>query len=1125
MFAATTVAINTPLFILRILSPSLVLLATISLIPTRPLPPTSPSSITSVVVAARIPRRALILPCLSLSSLTYLLDGLAFVIYAVINKYWPQCTGIEISALIGLVAFAGLAALGSWKDIKGVEVWSLKRLKVAIFLSLVLDLAQAVLYGTSMPKDNLPHPYPFPYDIQALLHFTFPILRILLLVPLFFALINPVVTYTTVTDDGAFENEPTSASLLLPPEQGINTSAGLTVGSPNGSKYGTFRTSVSPPVSGPTTRPPSPDRATTPEEKEVDIDPSWNELLRRLRRITPYLWPKKSRPLQLIALVCVFLLILGRFVNLAVPFLLAQLISVFEKGVKRSPWPYLFGYVGLRFLQSSGGLSALRDALWIPVMQYSDREMSLLSFNHLLNLSFAWHSRRKTGEVLRILDRGAAINNTLDLVLFAVIPTFIDIAVALVVFTIKLDWTLTVVTFFVMFAYVVASVILTQRRTRLRRAMNDRDAITRSIHTDCLLNYETVKYFNGEEHEGERYRDSIRKYQRLEYRVITSMNLLNLVQNLIITVGLLVGSMIVAYRVVNGELEPSDFVFFVTYLAQLYGPLNMLGSIYRSINRSLVDAEKLLTLLNEPTDVNDKPGAPDLVVSDGEIEFENVRFTYDGGRPALRGVSFRVPKGGSVALVGESGAGKSTILRLLYRFYDLKEDEGRILVDGQDIRDVTQASLRKAIGAVPQDAVLFNASIGYNIGYGKFGATQEEVEEVAKAAQMHDRVMSFPDKYETKVGERGIRLSGGEKQRVAIARTLLKNPPILLLDEATSALDTSTERDIQKALQNLVRGRSSLSIAHRLSTIANADVILVLKDGQIIEQGNHKQLLELNGVFAAMWADQISAVGGLPVGGGLGEAVGGYQIDDAIRGPFDESITQDIDAAPTQDTTEPPPDAPVEETAPTQDTVLGGTRPQAAPSLDGSVVAAVAVTQVDDAPVTFPLSEASASKAAPLKEVNPVALATPDSAPVAFPGSSSDEAASQRASSTAQTPGITFAPEVGTPERRGSPDPDAEPKRKRISSQNFQRLARRISVTTRRAGSVSGIPILGNLRRDASSASASASAPAQASTDSDVGPTATSESPDPSIQSEPDKDKAKKKEKKEKDKKKRRTFI
>ncbi|EDR09151.1 uncharacterized protein LACBIDRAFT_249450, partial [Laccaria bicolor S238N-H82] len=599
-------------------------------------------------------------------------------------------------------------------------------------------------------------------------------------------------------------------------------------------------------------------------------EPTWAELWKRIRRLSPYLWPHKNGYLQLLAMLCIFILVLGRVINPVMPIVLGELVSVLEGQSKRSPWPLLFGYVGLRFLQGSGGLAAIRDVryycLWAPVMQYSDSEMSQLSFDHLLNLSFAWHTRRKTGEILRVLDRGAAINHTFELLLFNIAPTFVDILVALVAFCILFDWTLACVIFLVMFAYVAASVILTQWRTRLRRQMNDRDVLTRGIHTDCLLNYETVKYFGGEEHEGGRYREAIREYQALEYKVIVSLNLLNLVQNSIITIGLLIGSLIVVRGIIaKGEPHASKFVIFITYLAQLYTPLNQLGYIYRSVNQSLVDTERLLALLNEPTEVNDKPNAPELMVTAGEIEFENVNFSYDFRTTALNGVSFKVPKGSSVALVGESGAGKSTILRLLYRFYDLQDGGGRILIDGQDIRDVTQKSLRQAIGVVPQDSVLFNSSIAYNIGYGKFGSSSEEIEAAARSAQMHERIMSFPDGYATKVGERGVRLSGGEKQRVAIARTLLKNPPILLLDEATSALDTSTEKDIQKALQNLMKGRSSLSIAHRLSTIASADLILVLKDGHIVEQGTHKELMALDGIFASMWADQVSSTEDPPV--------------------------------------------------------------------------------------------------------------------------------------------------------------------------------------------------------------------------------------------------------------------
>ncbi|KAF8490345.1 hypothetical protein F5888DRAFT_1808164 [Russula emetica] len=1122
MFAATYSATDIALFILRVISPSIVLLTTISLLTAQPSLSPTPSPITPVTVATRVPRHGLILSCLTFSSFIYLFDGLAFVTYAVINKYWPQCTGLEINALIGLVAFSGLAALGSLKEVQGVDVWLLRRMRISIFLSIGLDATQVALYGTSMPKDRLPHSSPFPYDTQTLLHLILPILRILLLIILFFALTNPVVTYTRVTSaDEVREDQPTSTSRLLSTREHVNPSSGL--GLTVRSTYGTLDQTTNSPAR--TSSPAASENEASkikpaPKEKGEDhIEPTFAEILKRIGRITPYLWPKKNRALQLIALLCVLILILGRFVNVAVPFILANLIFVFEEGVTSPPWLYLSGYVGLRFLQGSGGLGALLDFLWAPVRQYSDSEMSQLSFNHLLHLSFAWHTKRNTGEVLRILDRGAAINNTFQLLLFQIVPTFVDIIVALVVFAIKLDWTLMLVIFVVLSAYIAASILLTRWRIWLRRAMNERDTITRGIHTDCLLNYETVKYFNGEEYEGERYRDSIKNYQTLEYRVISAMNLLNLVQNLIITVGLLVGCMIVAQKIVNNQLDPSYFVFFVTYLAQLYGPLNMLGAMYRAMTRTLVDAEKLLELLNEPTDINDKPDAPDLVVSDGEIEFDNVSFTYDGRQPALRGVSFRVPKGGSVALVGESGAGKSTILRLLYRFYDLKDNEGRILVDGQDIRDVTQASLRKASRCGPARCHTFQRESCLQHW---FGASREEVEESAKAAQLHDRVTSFPDKYETKVGERGVRLSGGEKQRVAIARTLLKNPPILLLDEATSALDTSTERDIQKALQNLVRGRSSLSIAHRLSTIANADLILVLKDGQIIEQGNHKQLLELNGVFAGMWADQITAAGGLPVDGRFREPVSGYQIDDAI--PLsDEPVTADIDAAPTQDTAEPQteaPEAPTEDTAPAQDTVLERTGPQNLLSPDGSAAAEVAGTQVDDAATlnrSSDLGGGPVSDAAPSK-ANPVAFPTSDSAPIAFPTTStSDETASQKPPSTTQTPGITFAQGVSTPERTGTPDPESETKRKRISSQNFQRLARRISVSAKRAGSVSGIPILGNLRREATSGSGSTSA--QEPTDGDAGPKASSESPAPSI-SDSDKDKTKK----EKEKKKRR-FI
>lgn len=1091
---------DSAILILRVLSPTLVLLSTLSLFFTHPTSLCSPSTspITSVVVATRVPRRAFILSFLSLSALSFLFDGLTLVIYAVLHKSWPHNSAIHINALLGLTAFAGLAALGSWKDIQGVDVWFLKRIKAVIALALALDIALVVLLGISMRAlQKLPSHMP----IRSLLHLTFPAFRVLLLVPLLVALLVPRVVYTAIQNDGNLEaHPPTQSSFLLSPDSNVQPSTGLSAVaglSGDASKYGTFRTARSNlQRSVPTTRAATPAPSTAADPKsdakpEIVLDPSWAEIWRRIRRLSPYLWPSKSSHLQLLASLCIIILLFGRVINLAIPLTLGELIRVFDGRSELSPWPLLFGYVALRFLQGSGGLAAIRDSLWAPVMQYSDREMSQLSFDHLLNLSFAWHTHRKTGEILRVLDRGAAINHTLELILFNILPTLIDIIVALVAFCILFEWTLAVVIFVVMFAYIAASVVLTQWRTKLRRQMNERDTITRGIHTDCLLNYETVKYFGGEEHEGARYRAAVREYQALEYKVIISLNLLNLVQNFIITLGFLVGSMIVALRVTKGESDSGGFVIFITYLAQLYSPLNQLGYIYRSVNQSLVDTEKLLALLNEPTEVNDKPDASDLIVNHGEIEFENVSFSYDGRAAALSGVSFKVPQGSSVALVGESGAGKSTILRLLYRFYDLREGQGRILIDGKDIRDVTQKSLRQAIGVVPQDPVLFNSSIGYNIGYGKFGSSPDEIEAAAKSAQMHERIISFPDGYNTKVGERGIRLSGGEKQRVAIARTLLKDPPILLLDEATSALDTSTEKDIQKALQNLVKGRSSLSIAHRLSTIASADVILVLKDGQIVEQGSHKELLALDGIFASMWADQVSS-------------------DDPVHSVEDTSMKREVSGyvveAPEpiaaedgkHDTTSIVPDfSAAKFSADDVDTVPG---PSLAAEVPGEHQG-----RAEPTAIAFPMSEIDASDAQPVTSDSTDVLAS--SAPIKPLTSSTTEEQPppEPVAAPTQGPAVTFGEGVNPP-RTGTPDPESEPKRKRISSQNFQRLARRISITTRRQSSSSILP---SLKRDNSP---------RVSTEG-RGEGSPTESPAGSIKGDADKGKLKKKDKKEKNKK------
>ncbi|KAF4620663.1 hypothetical protein D9613_000572 [Agrocybe pediades] len=1117
-----------PTFAARVLSPLIVLLTTLSLFFLNSHSPSSPSPITPVVVATSVPRRALLLPLLTLIALTYLVDGLSFVIFSVIDHSWPRHSGIPINTITGVIAFSGLAALGTWKDIHGVQVWLLKRVKVAVAAALALDLTLAVLLALHLRQGELP---PL-FSVRTTIHVILPAFRVLLLALLLVGLITPRVTYSSIQSYDDLETtdvEPTDSSFLLPPSAAAQPSEGLApVSGHNGesSKYGTFRTTRSTlQSSAPATRAATPAPSTvngregkSDSKPEVSFEPSWGEIWRRIRRISPYLWPKDSPSLQFLAVLCIIILLIGRAINLVMPLTLAKLVTILEGNSIGSPWPYIFAYAGFRFLQGSGGLSAMRDCLWAPVMQYSDREMSQLSFDHILNLSFAWHTRRKTGEVLRVLDRGAAINHTLELVLFSILPTFIDIAVALVAFSILFQWTVALVIFCVMFTYVVASVILTQWRTRLRRQMNERDIVTRGIHTDCLLNYETVKYFGGEEHEGERYADAIREYQNLEYKVIMSLNLLNLVQNFIITSGLLIGSLMVAREITTGEKPgASRFVLFITYLAQLYGPLNQLGYIYRSVNQSLVDTEKLLSLLNEPTEVNDKEGAKDLVIYSGEIEFDDVHFSYDGRNPALNGVSFKVPKGGSVALVGESGSGKSTILRLLYRFYDLGEGQGRILIDGQDIRDVTQKSLRQAIGVVPQDSVLFNSSIGYNIGYGKFGSTPEEIEAAAKSAQMHERIMSFPDGYDTKVGERGVRLSGGEKQRVAIARTLLKNPPILLLDEATSALDTSTEKDIQKALQNLVKGRSSLSIAHRLSTIASADVILVLKDGRVAEQGSFKELIEHDGLFAAMWADQASTNEDAALsitGSSTKKEVSGYIVE----------ATDQVEEVPQQNTAQVafPTDAEPSTTTDAQETISANVQ-AALPSIAQSQTESDGIAKAQDNSAderntsaeveqTVEVEALDASKPA---EIPPVAAVS--SAPIAFPTSDDQSDVQPQEEQPAApvpiaSPGVTFGIVNSPPSRTGTPDPDSEPKRKRISSQNFQRLARRISLTTRKSSSSSIIPSIPGLKRDSPRVSTDDSARPESSAAG-----ASNDSPAGSVKD--DKGKSKKKAKKDKNKK------
>lgn len=590
---------------------------------------------------------------------------------------------------------------------------------------------------------------------------------------------------------------------------------------------------------------------------------SWQAFMSRLWKLWPHLWPSTSLPLQLAVAACVVILLFTSFiVNPAVPNVFGEFVRRLARVSNGRPvdsiWTPFIAWVGLKWIQGNGGLAIVQNLLWIPVQQNADREMQMLLFNHLLNLSLSFHTTRNTGEVLKILDRGSSINNLLHTLLFSAVPTVLDIIIACTIFYFLYGPFLATYIACFMIIYVVFSVVFTGYRTKLRRLAVDRDVRTRGIASDMLANWESVKNFTSESREANRYQDSILSYQETEGQVLRSFSLLNLGQAWIMSMGLLTGSLIIANRVLRGEADVGDFSAFLAYLSQVFGPLDRLGTLYRVLNQNATDAEKLFQLLGQPTEIQDKPGAKDLVVTDGVIEFDDVHFSYhgrDGDTQALRGVSFRIGKGESLALVGESGAGKSTILRLLYRFYDI--DSGTIRIDGQDISQVTQKSLRRAIGIVPQDSVLWNDTIGANIAYGKEGATDEEVIAAAKAARMHDRIMSFPEGYETKVGERGVRLSGGEKQRVSLARMFLKSPTILVLDEATSALDTETEREIQKAIADLSRGRSSLSIAHRLSTIINSDQIVVMKDGLVEEHGSYGHLMDLNGHFASMWKKQI----------------------------------------------------------------------------------------------------------------------------------------------------------------------------------------------------------------------------------------------------------------------------
>ena len=583
-----------------------------------------------------------------------------------------------------------------------------------------------------------------------------------------------------------------------------------------------------------------------------------------IKSVLPYLWPKSRKDIQFRVVLAMLALVLGEILGLLAPYFYGVSVDALAPGADEDQTIFMLTAGALGMVVAYGvmrilsvGFSQLRDAIFAQVGQRALRQLALETFRHMHRLSLRYHITRKTGGLSRVMERGVkGVEFLLRFMLFSIGPLILKLLIVAGIFYLEFGFIYMAIVLITIVLYIWFTFSVTEWRVKVRKEMNDKDTDANQKAIDSLLNFETVKYFGAEEREALRYDESMRGYEAAALKTSYSLAFLNFGQTLLITGGLITVMILAAMAVQRGELSVGDFVMANAYMIQITMPLGFLGTVYREIRQALVDMGEMFDLLGQPQEVIDVANAEDLNIKGGQIEFDNVTFGYDPERTILSKLSLKIKKGETVAIVGPSGSGKSTIGRLLFRFYDV--NSGSLKIDGQDIRNVTQASVHNSIGIVPQDTVLFNDTIGYNIAYGRDGASEDEIIAAAKSAKIHDFIISLTDGYNTTVGERGLKLSGGEKQRVGIARTLLKNPPILVLDEATSALDTETERNIQDSLRGLGSGRSVITIAHRLSTVVDADQIIVLEQGCIVEKGTHDELLNLNGRYTKMWHIQES---------------------------------------------------------------------------------------------------------------------------------------------------------------------------------------------------------------------------------------------------------------------------